>query len=398
MNDRRPVAARKRSAGRFSGAGASVKITDIKSYAMEAFSSNYVFVKIETDEGIYGVGECTLESKEHSVLGAIKECSRILIGRDPLEIDLLWTTMNRYAPWKGAALFSAMSGLEHALWDISGKFYNVPVYKLMGGAVRDRVRAYTWPGPYTSPEELGEAARYAFETYGFRDFKIDPFESYFNVTLAELRLLDRCMQELREAVPDCGIVVDGHWRFNPPAAIQIANVIEPYNPLFLEEPVLSDDEEALAKVRSRTTLTIATGERGYTRWGFWNLLKNNLADVFQPDLCHCGGILEARKIAAMSEPTGVMIAPHNPNGPVCLAATVHFAAGCSNFLITESVHTRNELAHTIVNEPLRVVDGHIALPSAPGLGIDLDFEAIERIPMNSRELMGEMTGTRVVVY
>jgi galactonate dehydratase len=383
-----------------SGNGALVKITAIKPYAMEAYSSNFVFVKIETDEGIYGVGECTLESKEHSVLGAITECSRLLIGQDPLEIERLWITMNRYAPWKGAALFSAMSGLEHALWDISGKYHNVPAYKLMGGAVRERVRAYTWPGPYSSPQELGEAARAAFEAYGYRDFKIDPFTSYFTVTLAELRLLDECMLALRDAVPDCGIAVDGHWRFNPPAAIQIADVIEPYFPLFLEEPVLSDDEEALAKVRSRTNLTIATGERGFTRWGFWNLLKNNLADVFQPDLCHDGGILETRKIAAMAEPTGVMIAPHNPNGPVCLAATVQFAAGCSNFLITESVHTRNELSHKIVKEPLHVVDGHIALPTAPGLGIDLDFEFVESVAMNSRELVGQGSDepVNVVVY
>ena len=163
-------------------------------------SSNYVFVRIDTDEGISGVGEATLESKELSVLGAIEECKRLLIGKDPRDIELNWVTMNRYAPWKGAALFSAMSGLEHAMWDIAGKAAGLPVYRMLGGPVRESIPAYTWPGPYHHPEELGEAALYAHETYGYNNFKIDPFTSYFTVTAEEIRLLERCMAAIRDAL------------------------------------------------------------------------------------------------------------------------------------------------------------------------------------------------------
>jgi galactonate dehydratase len=373
-----------------------VKITEITAYGCKAHTSNYVFVRIDTDEGITGVGEATLEGKELSVLGAIEEARKVLIGKNPLDIELNWVTLNRLSCWKGAPLFSAMSGLEHAMWDIAGKAAGLPVYRLLGGPVRDAIPAYTWPGPYKTPEELGEAAIYARETYGFNNFKIDPFTSYFTVTTEEIKLVERCMQALRDAVGwEAGIAVDGHWRFNPPAAVRIAKAIEPYNPLFFEEPCLSDNDEQLATVRRMTTVPLATGERGYTRWAFWNMLKNGLVDVIQPDLCHCGGILEARKIAAMAEPIGVTVAPHNPNGPVSLAATVQFGACTPNFLITESVHTRNDMAHAVVKEPLRVVDGKIPLPTAPGLGIELDFEAIEKFPLEQRELLP--LDTRVVV-
>jgi galactonate dehydratase len=203
------------------------------------------------------------------------------------------------------------------------------------------------------------------------------------------------MAAMRDALgPSAGIAVDGHWRFNPPAAVRIAKAIEPFNPLFFEEPCLSDNDEALATVRRMTTVPLATGERGYTRWAFWNMLKHGLVDIIQPDLCHAGGILETRKIAAMAETTGVMVAPHNPNGPVSLAATVHFAACTPNFLITESVHTRNDVAHQVVKEPLQVVNGAIPLPTAPGLGVELDYDAIAKIPMEPRELM---TGSKVVI-
>jgi len=373
-----------------------MKITDVKTFGCSAHSSNFLFLRIDTDEGISGVGEATLESKELSALGAIQECSRAIMGKDPRDIELNWVTMNRLSPWKGAAHFTAMSALEHAMWDITGKAANLPVYRMLGGPVRQSIRAYTWPGPYSSPEGLGEAALKAREEFGYNDFKIDPFTSYFTVTAHELDYLDRCMRALRDAVgPEAGIAVDGHWRFNPPAAVQIAKVIEPYNPLFFEEPCLSDNDEALASVRRRTNVPLATGERGYTRWAFWNMLKLGLVDVIQPDLCHAGGILETRKIAAMAEPTGVMVAPHNPNGPVSLAATVHFAACTPNFLITESVHTRNDVAHRIAKEYLTVVDGAIPLPTAPGLGVELDFDAIAEIPMESRELLP--LDTRVVV-
>lgn len=371
-----------------------VKVIDVKTFVTCFGASNYVFVKVITDEGITGVGECTLEGKELAVLGAIEECKRVLVGQNPLDIERLWVTWNRFSCWKGAPVYTAMSGLEHALWDIAGKAYNQPVYRLLGGPVRDRIRAYTWPGPYNSPEELGEAARYAVEELGFTALKIDPFTSFFTIDTDELMYLERCMRAMRDAVGSAvDIAVDGHWRFLPPAAIRIAHALEPFDPLFLEEPVTSDNEEALARVRAATRIPLATGERHFTRWEFWDLLKDRLVDIIQPDLCHAGGILEVRKIAAMAEAAGVMVAPHNPNGPVALAATVHFAACTPNFLITESVHTRTELANALVTQPLQVVDGYIPLPSAPGLGIDLDEEALAAHPGEPKELW---TPTRIV--
>jgi galactonate dehydratase len=364
-----------------------VKVVDVKTFVTSFGESNYVFVKVITDEGIHGVGECTLESKEKTVLGAIEECNRTLIGANPLEIEKIWQTWNRSFPWKGSAVFSAMSGLEHALWDIKGKAYGVPVYQLLGGPVRDKIRAYTWPGPYSTPEELAEASISAVKEHGFTALKIDPFSDFLRVGYADLRRLEKCMIAIRDAVgPEIEVAVDGHWRFLAPAAVQIAKTLEPFNPMFLEEPTTSDNAEGLARVRAASSITLATGERHYTRWAFWNLLRERLVDVVQPDLCHCGGIWEARKIAAMAEACDVMVAPHNPNGPVGTAAVVHIAACTPNFLITEYVHTRVGFANTLVQEPLKMVNGYIELPTAPGLGIELNEEAILATPADYKEL------------
>jgi galactonate dehydratase len=365
-----------------------VKVTTVESFVVNGGDANLVFVKVSTDEGITGVGECTLESKELAVVGAIEECKRTLIGKNPLEIERIWVTRNRTFPWKGAVVFTAMSGLEHALWDITGKAYGQPVYRLLGGPVRDSVRAYTWPGPYDSPESLAEAAVKAREEYGFTAFKIDPFKDFVTIGKSELRYLERCMTALYDALgPDADVAVDGHWRFLAPAAIKIAKVLEPFDPFFLEEPTTSDNAEGLARLRNATHITLATGERHNTRWEVWPLLRERLVDVIQTDLCHAGGILEVRKIAAMAEACDVMVAPHNPNGPVSLAAVVHMAACTPNFLITEYVHTREAIYQRYVKEPLKIVDGHVQLPTAPGLGVELDEEAIAAHPPVLTEIL-----------
>ena len=364
-----------------------MRITDIKTYMVDFGASNYVFVKIFTDEGIEGVGESTLEGKELSVIGAIQELARNLIGQNPLDIELHWRKWQMTSCWKGVTDFTAISGLEQAMWDITGKYFHTPVYRLWGGPVRDAVRAYTWPGPYTTPEECGEAAAQAVEKLGFTGLKFDPFrDEYFTISPEGLAYVVQCMRAVRDAVGHkADVAVDGHWRFGPQAAIQIARALEPFDLLFFEEPVPSDGNEMLARVREEVRVPLATGERYYTRWGFWPLLKDRLVDVIQPDVCHAGGILELRKIAAMAEPCGVTVAPHNPNGPVSLAAVVQFAACTPNFLITESVHTRT-LAEQIVKEPLLVQNGFISLPTRPGLGVELDEAALEQHPGNPKDI------------
>jgi galactonate dehydratase len=195
------------------------------------------------------------------------------------------------------------------------------------------------------------------------------------------------MSALYDALgPDADVAVDGHWRFLAPAAIKIAKVLEPFDPFFLEEPTTSDNAEGLTRLRNSTHITLATGERHNTRWEVWPLLRERLVDVIQTDLCHAGGILEVRKIAAMAEACDVMVAPHNPNGPVSLAAVVHMAACTPNFLITEYVHTREAIYQRYVKEPLRIVDGHVQLPTAPGLGVELDEEAIAAHPPVLKEI------------
>lgn len=364
-----------------------MKITDIKTFMVDFGASNYVFVKIYTDEGIEGVGEATLEGKELSVIGAIQELARNLIDQDPLTIEWHWRKWHMTSCWKGVTDFTAISGLEQALWDITGKVYNTPVYRLWGGPVREAIRAYTWPGPYSTPIECGEAAAYAVEKLGFTGMKFDPFgDDFFSITPDTLDFAVKCMQAVRSAIGNkADIAVDGHWRFGPQAAIKIARALEPFDLLFFEEPVPSDNNEMLARVRAEVKVPLATGERYYTRWGFWPLLTDRLVDVIQPDVCHAGGILELRKIAAMAEPCGVTVAPHNPNGPVSLAAVVQFAACTPNFLITESVHVRT-LAHNLVREPLQIQDGFIPLPTKPGLGVELDEAALAHYPGTPKDL------------
>ncbi len=364
-----------------------MKITDIATYMVDFGVSNYIFVKVFTDEGIEGVGEATLEGKELSVLGAIEEMKRIFVGEDPRNIEILWRKWHMTSCWKGVTDFTAISGIEQALWDITGKYYNTPVYRLWGGPVREAIRAYTWPGPYSTPEECGEAAAHAVEQLGFTGMKFDPFgDEYMDISHDGLAYAVACIAAAREAVGNrADIAVDGHWRFGPQAAIRIARALEPFNILFLEEPVPSDANEMLARVRAEVNVPLATGERYYTRWGFWPLLRERLVDVIQPDICHCGGILEIRKIASMAEPCGVTVAPHNPNGPVSLAAVVQFAACTPNFLITESVHTRT-LSGNLVKEPLEIQNGYIPLPTKPGLGIELDEDVIARHPGDPKDI------------
>lgn len=367
-----------------------MRITKIRVAGTCYGRSNYVFVGIDTDEGISGVGECTLESRELTVIAAVHELQRILIGRDPRDIERNWQLAYRSAPWKGAALYTAMSGLEQAMWDILGKSCGLPVHRLLGGPVRESVRCYTWPGESGSPQRLVESLQDARERYGYDAFKFGVFPGRFTISQAQLRHADELVGAVRDALgPDVDLAVDASRRLYPGGAIQLARVLEPHNLLFLEEPCESGEghEDALRRVRQATGMRLATGEHEFTGRRFWPLLKDQLVDVIQPDLCHVGGILEARKIAAQAETVGITVAPHNPNGPVGLAAAVQLAACTPNVEILETVHGRADFAERLVEVPMPVVDGRIAVPDRPGLGVTLDWEVVAAHPLQPKEFL-----------
>ncbi len=356
-----------------------MKITRIETFFIDITWACWTLLKLYTDEGVTGVGECTLESKEETVVGALKDLSRYLIGQDPLLIEKHWQEMYRGSPWQGVAQFTAMSGLEQAMWDIAGKVYGQPVYRLLGGPCRERVKLYTWPAPVDeTPAAYAAAAREAVDL-GYRALKTDPFDRIFlTASPSEITQAVARVAAMRDAVGwEVEIGVDGHQRLYPQTAIKIARELEPLKILFFEEPVPSDNLDALAKVAANVRVPLATGERIYTKWGFRPLLERQIVDIIQPDVCHVGGILECRKIAAMAEAYDIPIAPHNPNGPVGMVAAIHVAACTPNFLALESVHTR-DWQWELLDAPLQIVDGRIELPTRPGLGIELNEAGLQK--------------------
>lgn len=364
-----------------------MKITRIETFFVDITWACWTFLKMETDEGVTGVGECTLESKEETVVGALKDLSRYLIGKDPLLIERHWQEMYRGSPWQGVAQFTAMSGLEQAMWDIAGKVYGQPVYRLLGGPCRDRVRLYTWPTPEAdTPTAYAEAAQQAV-ALGYRALKTDPFgDIFFTGNPAQITSVVERVAAMREAVGwEVEIAVDGHQRLYPQTAIKVARELEPLKLLFFEEPVPTDNLDALAKVAANVQVPLATGERIYTKWGFRPLLERQIVDIIQPDICHVGGILECRKVAAMAEAYDVPIAPHNPNGPVGMAAAMHVAACTPNFLALESTHGR-AWQWELLDTPLDIVDGYLQLPTTPGLGVSLNEQALRAHAGQPRDL------------
>jgi galactonate dehydratase len=374
-------------------------IREVTSYLCDAGRANWVFVRLETDAGVHGWGESTLESHELAVIGAITELGRRLIGRDASDIQLLWQEMYRDAPWQGVVLFTAISGIDQALWDIKGKTLGVPAYELLGGAVRDRIRTYTWPRTMGWPRSRRQlsAEDYAEEALrtvsdGYTAMKLDPFgDAFFTISREELRGVVKVMEAIRTAGCDqLDLAVDAHWRFTPAAAIRVGQALAEFDLLFYEEPTHSDNLESLERVAQglasvQPKLPLAAGERQYTKAGFWNLLQRQAVDIIQPDLCHVGGLFEARLVSAMAEASHTLVAPHNPQGPVSTAAAVQLGACTPNFYMLETsrdVPWRDE----IVAFGPQVVDGYIAVTNTPGLGIDLDPEAIARHPGDQRPL------------
>ena len=352
---------------------------------------NWLFIKVETDEGIIGWGEAyTMRDRDRSIAQHVSDLSRYLIGRNPFHIKhFSQIVYNDFAGRRGAIdLFCALSGIEQALWDIVGKKLGTPVYNLLGGPCRDRIRVYangwttngSWNSAIFSPKEL---AQKAIETVkmGFTALKFEPFPGPCRTYISKQdeKAAVENVRIVREAVgPDIDILVEVHRRLAPMYAIRLAKRMAEYNPFWFEEPVASENIEALVEVRKRIDLPVVTGETLCTKAAFREVLEKRAADILNPDVSHCGGILELKEIAAMAEPHYVAVCPHNHNSTtISLAATLQVAAVIPNFLITEYFVNYTEIGNTILETPFEMVNGYFKLPTAPGLGVTINEEALK---------------------
>lgn len=378
-----------------------MKITDIKTFVVDCFRTNWVFVKVYTDSGIDGVGEATLEYKEKALLGAVEHIKEYLKVQNPLDIEKHWHNIYRDAYWRGGAvLMSALSAVETALWDILGKHLNVPIYQLLGGKVNEKVRIYVngWFAGAKTPEEFGEKAKIAAER-GVTAMKWDPFgKSYLEISNKDLTNALECVDAVRSAVGNkVDLLIEGHGRFNIPTGIKIAKELEPFKPMFFEEPVPPDNLDALKAVRDKSPVAISAGERLYTRWDYKKMFDIMAADYIQPDISHAGGIMELKKIAAEAECRYIPFAPHNPSGPVANAATLQFAATCPNFSILEIMYSDVGWRKNVVNENLEYSNGYMKIPDKPGLGIEIDEDECLKHPYKPhtlRHYTGALTDIR----
>jgi galactonate dehydratase len=353
-----------------------MKITQIELFQVPP---RWLFVKVSTDEGLFGWGEPIVEGHAASVEAAVREMDEFLIGRDPLLIQDIWQTLYRARFYRGGpVMMSAIAGIDQALWDIKGKWHNAPIYVLLGGAVRQKMRVYSWVGG----DRPADVARDAQEKQklGFTAVKMNATEEmHFVETFDHIETVTERIAAVREAVGSgFGIAVDFHGRVHKPMAKVLAHELEPYHLLFIEEPVLPENNEALREIAAHTSIPIATGERMYSRWDFKPLLEDGYADIIQPDLSHAGGITEVFKIAAMAEAYDVALAPHCPLGPIALAACLQVDAVSYNAFIQEQslgIHYNqaNDLLDYL-DDPnvFRYHDGFVTLPTAPGLGISVN--------------------------
>lgn len=343
----------------------------------------WLFLKIETDEGVTGWGEPIVEGRALTTEAAVHELADYLIGRDPFLIEDHWTVLYRGGFYRGGAIhMSALAGIDQALWDIKGKALGQPVHSLLGGQVRDRIKVYSWVGG-DRPADVAANARTMVER-GFKAVKMNGCEELqFLDSNARIDTAVASIAAVRAAVgPDFGIGVDFHGRVHKPMAKVLARELDPFRLMFIEEPVLSENREALKDIRTHCATPIALGERLYSRWDFKPVLADGFVDIIQPDLSHAGGITECRKIAAMAEAHDVALAPHCPLGPISLAACLQIDAVCYNAVIQEQslgIHYNktNDLLDYLHNpEVFAFDDGYVAIPQGPGLGIEVNEEYV----------------------
>lgn len=358
-----------------------MKITALKTYLVPP---RWLFLKIETDEGISGWGEPVVEGRAHTVQAAVQELADYLIGQDPLRIEDLWQVMYRGAFYRGGPiLMSAIAGVDQALWDIKGRAYGQPVHQLLGGPCRDRIRVYSWVGG-DRPADVAAQAVAAVER-GFTALKLNGTEELQIVdSHAKIDRVVETLATVRAAVgPHVGLGVDFHGRVHRPMAKALIRELEQFRLMFIEEPLLSEHLDAIAEVVRGSSTPIALGERLYSRWDFRAVLESRVVDIIQPDLSHAGGITEVRKIAAMAEAYDVALAPHCPLGPIALAACLQVDAVSHNAFIQEQslgIHYngkgRDLLDYLVDPDVFTYADGMVAIPGGPGLGIEVNEDAV----------------------
>lgn len=358
----------------------------IKSYELFQVPPRWLFLKIETDEGITGWGEPVIEGKAATVKAAVDELMEYLLGKDPMHIEDHWNVMYRAGFYRGGPiLMSAIAGIDQALWDIKGKYYNAPIHQLLGGKARDKMKVYSWIGG-DRPAEVGEAARKMAEQ-GFLAVKMNATEELQYIDSYEK--IDAAIQRIaavREAVgPGLGIGIDFHGRVHKPMAKILAKELEPFRPMFIEEPVLPENNEDLREIAQHVAIPIATGERMFSKWQFKTLLKEGYADIIQPDVSHAGGITECKKIISMAEAFDVAAAPHCPLGPIALAACLQVDATCHNAFIQEQslgIHYNqgSDLLDYLADKTVfQYKDGYVDIPSKPGLGIEINETHVRKM-------------------
>ena len=355
-------------------------------------SRNWLIVVLKTDDpAVYGLGDASPMSHHEEVMSLARGfVDKYFVGQDPLDSEVLWTTIYQDAYGRGGRFATtALSGLDIALWDIKGKLLGQPVYKLLGGAFRPKLRVYA-NGWYTNPgtpQQNADEARRVVDM-GYTALKFDPFgqANYYTISASEARLAEDRVAAVRHAVGlDVDILVEAHAKFNVMTAIQLGRRLEPYRPLFYEEPVSPENISELLQVRSRVGIPIATGEKLYTKFPFAQIVEAHAADVLQPDIANAGGITELKKIAAISEAKHITMAPHNVCSPVGAQAELHLDTSINNFEIQE-YHAEFYTEHyfTVFDGFPRQVDGYVTLPDSPGLGLEMNEEEIAAHPALAR--------------
>ena len=365
-----------------------MKIVSVEVYLASGFGNHTIpYVRVLTDEDLYGIGEAYRVGADMATVKAIEYFGEWLVGRDPMDIEGLWQLMYAGSRFPGGSVLNAaISGIEHALWDIKGKACGLPVYQLIGGKCRDKVWVYQSAGGET-PEALAENAQMLVEKYHYTALKMFPFphnreRTWHDMGIAECaKAAEARAAAVREAVGDgVDLGFDAHAQpFEPANALRLCQALQPFDPLFVEEPLRMENREAMGDLRAKAPVPIATGECLYTKYEFRDLIRHKGADILQPDITLVGGLWEQRKIAAMAEAEYLMVAPHNPCGPVATAVNVHFALSTHNFLILE-YHPDDEPARrALVDEPIALEDGYLLPPTRPGLGLDLNIEACDHV-------------------
>jgi len=371
------------AAPRYSGKPA-LKITDVQATLVRSGNRNLCFVKVSTDQGITGWGEAYSVGPDEATVATVKDFKSWLVGKDPRNVEYLWATMYNFTRFPGGAvILAALSGIEHALWDISGKAAGLPVYMLLGGKCREKVRVYQSAGGST-PEQVAESCKRLIERRGYTALKMAPHPpgSHSLPYNAVTRAAGQRAEAARNAVgPDIDLGFDVHATlFEPIRAFNIAEVLRPVRPLFIEEPLRMENIDAMASLKRKISIPLATGECLYTKYEFREILAREAADIVQPDVCITGGIMELKKIAAMAEAHYVVVAPHNPMGPLATMINVHFAACTPNFLILEYTPDDAAPRKDFIKDPIIVKDGYLPIPDKPGWGYEVNEESFKHYP------------------